>query len=245
MVRGKRAANPTPVYFQLQTEIRNKIENRQWAPGERIPPEREMAGTYGVSVGTIKKAILNLVTEGYLYRVQGKGTFVAGTTLPRESLRYYRMLKDFSDREARLKIKFLTIDLIKGRLPHNRLLKIKPEQNLYELKRIFYLGDKPIIYNISYLPSHMFPEFHRSPVSLFEEITLYDALEKEYGVPTLYNRELFKAVPGDVKLAGLLEVSPETPLIYIDMLSYTYKDKPYEYRQSFCVTDDTGIFREI
>ena len=245
MVRGKSAANPIPVYFQLQTEILNKIENRHWAPGERIPPEREMAETYRVSVGTIKKAILNLVTQGYLYRIQGKGTFVAGTTLPRESLRYYRMLKDFSDREARLKIKFLNIDLKKGRMPHNRLLRIRPEQNLYELRRIFYLGKKPMVYSVSYLPCNMFPDFHRSPVSLFEEITLYEALEEKYGVPTLYNRELFKAAPADAKLSGLLEVPRETPLISIDMLSYTYKDKPYEYRQSFCVTGDTGVFREI
>jgi len=240
MVRGKDAANPVPVYFQVQTEIRNKIENQRWAPGERIPPEREMAATYRVSVGTVKKAILNLVTQRYLYRIQGKGTFVAGTTLPRESLRYYRMLKDFSDREARLKIKFLNIDLKKG-----RLLRIRPEQNLYELRRIFYLGKKPMVYSVSYLPCNMFPGFHESPVSLFEEITLYEALEKKYGVPTIYNRELFQAVPADAELAGLLEVSRATPLISIEMLSYTYKDKPYEYRRSLCATGDTGIFREI
>lgn len=245
MPRGRNTVNPTPVYFQLQTQIQNKIENRRWAPGERIPPEREMAETYKVSVGTVKKAILNLVTEGYLYRIQGKGTFVAGTTLRRESLRYYRMQKDFSAKEAELKIKFLSIDRKKGRMPYNRHLNIRPEQHLYELRRLFFQGKKPMVYSVSYLPCSMFPEFHRSPVSQFEKITLYEALEKKYGVPTIYNRELFHAVPADAKLAGLLEVPEGTPLISIDMLSYTYKDKPYEYRRSICVNGDTGISREI
>ena len=85
--------DPTPVYFQLQKKIKKQIEDGQWAPDESIPTERELIQTYNLSSGTVKKALLNLVNEGYLYRVQGKGTFVAGTTLRRGSLRYYRLQK--------------------------------------------------------------------------------------------------------------------------------------------------------
>ena len=109
MVFRKNSGDPTPIYYQLQTEIQHKIENAQWRPGECIPPERRLAETYKVSVGTVKKAILNLVHDGYLYRVQGKGTFVAGTTLRPESLRYYRLLRHFSDTESKLKVRLLGI----------------------------------------------------------------------------------------------------------------------------------------
>ena len=91
--------DPTPVYFKLQMMLQEEIENGRWAPGQNIPPERSLAESHNLSVGTVKKAILNLVNKGYLYRIQGKGTFVAGMTLQPESLRYYRFLEDFNDEE--------------------------------------------------------------------------------------------------------------------------------------------------
>ncbi len=52
-----------PLYYRLQQEIRKHIEMGKWAPGQAIPPERQLAQDYGVSLGTIRKAILNLGAE--------------------------------------------------------------------------------------------------------------------------------------------------------------------------------------
>ena len=245
MTKRNPTGNPTPVYYRLQIEIQKKIENGQWAPGACIPPERSLAETFTVSVGTVKKAILNLVHEGYLYRIQGKGTFVAGTTLPRESLRYYRFLRDFNDDEARLNVKLLGIQQIKGKQPHNRYLKLRDNQGLYEIKRVFLLKKKPIVYNVSYLPQKQFKDLHSSPARVFEKITLYETLEKNYGVPTIYNRELFGIREANRQIGDALGVPVGTALLFIEMLSYTYKDKPYEYRRSYCQTDARAIYREI
>ncbi len=245
MARNRLLGDPTPVYFKLQTEIQKKIENRQWAPGQRILAERTLAENYKVSVGTVKKALLNLVHEGYLYRIQGKGTFVAGTTLRPESLRYYRFLRNFTDHEADLKIKLVKLDKINGRQPHNRYLKIKSHQNLYELKRLFLHKQTPIVYSISYLSQNMFKNLDEFPTHLFEKVTLYEALEKKYGVPTLYNQQLFGAALTDTMTARLLQIENGTALLFIEMLSFTYKDRPYEYRKSYCVTDRRKVFTEI
>ena len=106
--------DPTPAYFKLQMMLQEEIENGRWSPGQAIPPERALAESHRLSVGTVKKAILNLVNEGYLYRIQGKGTFVAGMTLQPESLRYYRFLKDFSDEEVELQMRLWEIQLEKS-----------------------------------------------------------------------------------------------------------------------------------
>ena len=106
-------SDPTPVYYKLQKILQNEIESGRWSPGEKISPERSLAELHRVSINTVKKAILNLVHEGYLYRIQGKGTFVAGTALRSESLRYYRLLRDFKDDEAHLKVKLLKLRTIK------------------------------------------------------------------------------------------------------------------------------------
>jgi GntR family transcriptional regulator len=245
MIRNNPIADPTPVYFKLQQEIQTKIENGQWAPGQCILPERILAENHKVSIGTVKKALLNLVYEGYLYRIQGKGTFVAGTTLRRESLRYYRFLRNFRDSEADLKIKLVELKKINGQQPHNHYLKIRSDQHLYEIKRLFFFKKKPIVYSISYLPQKMFQNLHEFPIYLFEKVTLYEALEKNYAVPTIYNHELFGVTVADAKTAQLLQIKDGRAVLFIEMLSFTYRDKPYEYRKSYCVTDERKVFNEI
>ena len=240
----KKADAPLPVYYRLQVNIRNEIESGRWKPGEIIPTERILAETHKVSIGTVKKALLNLVFEGYLYRVQGKGTFVAGTTLRRESLRYYRLLKHFDDVEADLKVKFLKLAALPCFEPVTRHLNLNSRQKLYEIKRVFLSEEKPVVYTVSYLPHKLFNNLEELPKTLFEKVTLYKILEQNHGLPTIYNHELFQIVPAGVEVAGILNVDEQTPIFFIEMLSFTYKDKPYEYRQAFCHSGQRKLFRE-
>jgi len=66
----------TPLYRQLKKIILEWIHNEQLGPGERIPPEREIARRFGVSRLTARQAIAELVSEGVLYRIQGSGTYL-------------------------------------------------------------------------------------------------------------------------------------------------------------------------
>ena len=66
-----------PLYMQLKEIIMKRIEDGEYLPGEKIPSEREMADTYGVNRMTVKNAINSLVEANILYRIHGKGTFVA------------------------------------------------------------------------------------------------------------------------------------------------------------------------
>jgi GntR family transcriptional regulator len=234
-----------PVYLKLQRFLKEKIENKLWEPGQAIPTERVLAKSHNVSIGTVKKAISGLVSLGYLYRIQGKGTFVGGTTLLRENLRYNVLLKDFKDKTAGLKPRLLEKRLIKGFMPVNSYLRIRISQGLYELKRLMVYEEKPLVYIISYLPEKMFKNLSERPTSFFEECAIYEALERSYGLPTIYNHELFSVKQADEETAKRLQIPEGTPLQHIEMLSFTYKDEPYEYRRTFCLTDQRKVFRII
>ena len=245
IARNKFKNDPTPVYFQLQKKLLKEIENGFWLPGQTIPPERALAETHQISVGTVKKAILNLVNEGYLYRIQGKGTFVAGMALQPESLRYYRFLEGFSDEEVELQIKLLGLRIVKGIAGINKSLNLRRNQRLFEITRLFYFDSQPLVYCVSYLPHKMFEDLANLPRHKFENIPLYIALEEIYGLPTISNTELVSAKPADNTTAKKLKIQNGDPVLLIEMLSYTYKQKPYEYRKSYCLTDKRAIYREI
>ncbi len=67
---------PVPLYQQVAADIRRKIVSREMPVGSRIPPHRDLATQYGVSIITINKALSGLVSEGLLYSHVGRGTFV-------------------------------------------------------------------------------------------------------------------------------------------------------------------------
>ncbi|TAL29750.1 MAG: GntR family transcriptional regulator [Spirochaetes bacterium] len=236
---------PLPAYYRLQEALRRKIEDGLWKPGEAIPSERLIAEEYRISIGTVKKAVGNLAGEGYLHRVQGKGTFVGGSTLKRGSLRYYRMVREFNDEVADLEVKLLGIREVPGFDPANRYLGIPGSARLFELTRLFLSGGAPVVYSISYLPKKLFKDLDRMPAGRLEKSTLYETIEQNYGLPTIRNHELYGAAPADARTAGLLKIAEGEPLLTIEMLSFTYKSVPYEYRRSYCVTSGYKIFTEI
>ena len=182
--------------------------------------------------------------EGYLFRIQGKGTFVAGTALRRENMRYYRYMADFKSQEAAIKIHFIDLKKIEGIPLINQFLKIRQKQGLFKLTRFFTSNGKPIIYTVSYLPQRLFPDLENFPRSRFERIPIFISLEQSYGLPTIYNRELISVTSADARVAKSLNIQPKTALLCIEMIAYTYQDKPYEYRKSYCLTDSKKIFRE-
>jgi GntR family transcriptional regulator len=217
--RNKVGGDPTPVYFKLQKTLQKEIESGHWEPGAGIPPERKLAEIHNVSIGTVKKAILNLVHEGYL-------------------------MTDFRSQEAAIKINFLDLKKTRDLSLINQYLKIRRSQGLFELRRYFTSNGNPIIYTISYLPQNFFPGLENFPRSRFERIPFFLALEQSYGLPTIFNRELISIASADSRIAKVLNVKPNTPLLHIEMLAYTYKEKSYEYRQSYCLTDSRKVYRE-
>jgi len=244
MTRRLRVGNPEPAYYRLQKQIQNDIETGRLPPGERIQAERLLAENHRVSVGTVTKAILNLVHEGYLHRVQGCGTFVAGTKLKRENLRYYKYHRDFEDTELDLRVELLDRSFITAPIPIAKHLKIPEGGMVFELKRLILSEDAPLTLSVSYLPEKMFKRFDEMPSNRLERIPLYMTIEEEYKIPTIVNRELISAISADTDIAAILHLEPESPILLIEMLSFTYKNRPYEYRMSYCSTFLRKILRE-
>jgi GntR family transcriptional regulator len=234
----------SPIHYRLQLEIRRRIESGQWVPGSVIPPERKMAEDYAVSLGTVRTAILNLVSEGLLYRIQGKGTLVSGTRMIRESIRYYRFVSDFNRKEAVPKLKLLDIGTIENRPDINHRLKIRAGESLYRLRRLVLITDKPIVYTVSFLPCKLFRGLNEFPRSWFERVPLYLALEDHFGLPTLSNADLMSAVAADAETAALLRIPEGRPILEVGMLAFSYCNRPYEYRISYCLTEGRKLLRK-
>ncbi|HEY3583748.1 MAG TPA: GntR family transcriptional regulator, partial [Casimicrobiaceae bacterium] len=96
----KSSATFRPLYGQIRSMLEHALEAGEWAPGEPIPSELELASRFRVSQGTVRKAIQSLAAENLLVRRQGKGTFVATHTEEKASnFRFLRIRRDDGEPE--------------------------------------------------------------------------------------------------------------------------------------------------
>jgi GntR family transcriptional regulator len=237
------AGEPIPVYHQLEKAIQDRIENGQLVADDPIPAERDIARVNALSLATVRRAMQNLVQKGFLHRIQGKGTFVTNTALRRKKVRYYSLVKHFQGKYPQPSIKLIQLKRIIGDPPINQHLRIRTHQDLYQLRRVVSCNHKPTIYSISYLPQKMFQGLENFKHLFFEKYALYIFLEQHFGVSTMKNRELYGAASADKEIAGILNVEEGYPLLLVEMQALTHKDKPYEYRCSYCRTDERKILR--
>src|SRR5579875_3280084 len=96
-----------PRYQRLRDEMVALIAARHWGPGEAIPTEQALAQSYGLAVGTVRKAVDVLVAEGLLERFQGRGTFVRRASFASSLFRFFRFQSEAGER----------------RIPESRILK--------------------------------------------------------------------------------------------------------------------------
>ena len=104
---------------------------------------------------------------------------------------------------------------------------------------------KPFIYCISYLPQKKFNELEKYQRPYFEHDPLYLFLENEFSVSTINNIQLSGATLADKSISKILNVKVGHPLLLLEMLALTHKNKPYEYRVSYCLTDRKKLKRII
>src|SRR5260221_5933431 len=81
-----------PLYREVKRQLMEAMSGGEWKPGEAIPPERRLAERYGISIGTVRRAIDELVAENMLIRQQGRGTFVASHNRDRLLFYFFHLL---------------------------------------------------------------------------------------------------------------------------------------------------------
>ena len=230
-------SSPTfsPLYQQIKGLIMHSLESGEWRPGEAIPSEIELAARYKVSQGTVRKAIDELAAENYLMRRQGKGTFVATHDEARAQFRFLRLTPDQGPQEY-AESRLLDCKHARASAEIARLLELKTGDSLTVLRRVLYFTGEPTVFEQLYLPDTL---FRNLTSEIFNEYkgSMYKLFETEFGTRMMHAAEKIRAVAADAATADLLRVSPDTPLLCVERVAYTYGDKPVEFRRGYYRTD--------
>lgn len=224
-----------PLYRQIKALLTQSLISGEWKPGDAIPSEMELAARFGVSQGTVRKAIDELAAENILMRRQGKGTFVATHTEEVVKLRFLRMVAADGTKEL-LDNQLLSCERIKASADIARMLAIKPGSAVIAIKRLLLLAKKPVILDHIILPASAFKGVTAERINTYNG-SMYRMYETLLGIRMVRSEERLTAVGADAETAAALALKPNTPLLSIERVSFTYGDKPMEWRLGLCLTE--------
>lgn len=232
-----------PLYEQIKVLITQSLIAGEWRPGEAIPSEIELAARFKVSQGTVRKAIDELASENILVRRQGKGTFVATHNEESIKLRFLRLTAADGKKEL-LENQLLECNRNKATADIAKQLGVKTGAAVIDIKRLLSFSGKPVILDHIIIPAAPFKGLNGTKIQE-NNGSLYSMYETQYGIRMVRAEERLKAVGADEATAQLLGIAPGVPLLRIERVSFTYGDKPMEWRLGLCLTEDHHYRNEL
>ncbi len=225
-----------PLYMQVKKRITESLVSAEWSPGQSIPSEIELAKKYNVSQGTVRKAIDDLAADKILIRRQGKGTFVSTHNEENIQLRFLR-LTEMSGKKEKLENKLISFGKEKASNQIAKALGVSASSTLISIKRLLTFNGSPLILDLIKIPSSSFRALTAEKV-IEKKGSMYRMYETDFGIQMLHADEKIKAVEASKESSTMLNIIEGSPLLSVERLSYTYDDKPIEWRLGLCVTLD-------
>jgi GntR family transcriptional regulator len=233
----------SPLYRQIRDRLVSGLQTGEWKPGEAIPSEVELAGRFGVSQGTVRKAIDALAAEHLLVRRQGRGTFVASHQEQRAQFRFLRLRPD-EGKPVQPSSRFLECRRLRAPMEIARALELRAGETVVMIRRLLDFGGVPTVLDEIWLPGAPFRGLTAERLNAYTG-PLYGLLETEFGTRMIRATERVRAVSAGATEAGGLGVPAGEPLLLVERVSYTYGDRPVEVRRGWYVTRGHHYFNEL
>jgi len=219
--------SPVPLHHQVRNYLLGSIERGELLPGQQLLQEKEYASRFGISLAPVRQAILDLVKEGYLYRVPGKGTFVREQKVEEK----ISILSSFSEsmRAKGLSATLRVVELRVGKIPPalKSVLGQGDQQYVY-LQRVALSQGEAIALLSSYIPARLVPGIETID---FQGRSLYKTLEERYGIVLARAENTIEVVRCRAAQAAVLGISPGTPMLQVEGKTYDVTDQFVEFAQ--------------
>lgn len=217
-----------PAYKRIQGVIRRRIDAGQLKPGNIVPSERELARIHRVSLMTARHALTELARDGIVERRHGAGTFVAP---PRVQ---FNKLLGYSEQMASLGLtaqsRIVGSTVVSRESEIAARLGLAPTARIARLERVRLAQDEPVALEVGYWSEDEFPDLLRDTL---EGKSLFSALERDCGVSLAYADEEIDVTDADQRMADLLRVTRNTPLLRIRQLIFSTTGKASVYVTGF------------
>ncbi len=220
--------SPVPLYYQLKEIFRSWIISGEFGENGRFPSESELQERFGVSRMTVRRALSELVNEGFLIREQGRGSFVVRPRVQDQLRRLTSFTEDMQLRGLATESRILDF-----RLVHDeevaRKMEIPQDEELVQLRRLRLVEGEAIAIQNAFIRHRFCPGILERGLL---EGSLYKTLEESYGLRLGRAIQTVEAKPADEYEARLLALEIGQPVLVLERLTFLADGNPIEYVRS-------------
>ncbi len=216
-------------YMEIEEYILKKIKNEEYDPDEKIPSELDLAKMFNVSRMTARKAIENLVSKNYLYKIERMGTYVRNNSKKTEI--YLGEIVGF-DKRMKREGKNTSTEVLKFelKLPNRLVMKklsLDEGQKVYYYERLRLVENEPFAFEIGYIPE----KFAKLSVEDLGS-SIYKFMEKNQLKIKSLKKEYLAIVP-DAKIRDVLKIRNNTAVFKIEYTNFIQSGEVFQYTKVY------------
>jgi GntR family transcriptional regulator len=223
-----------PLYYQLENILRSKIEGGEVLPNHKLPTEQELSREYKISRATVRQALAALVSEGLLYRKQGKGTFVTEKAGQTKTVKLTGFTEDLFSEGHQAEVKIIEIRAVPAPERIASVLRVPVGEDVTRFRRLRSLDGGPFSYVLNFLPPEIGEKINERDL---QHHTMLHLLEEKLGIALGTIRHSVESIKADVEVASLLGIGVFEPVLYMETAVFSADGQPVEAVDSFFRSD--------
>jgi GntR family transcriptional regulator len=206
-----------PLYAQLKENLIAAIGRGDLTPGDQIPSQRVLCERYGMSHMTVRRAINDLIGEGVIYTIPGKGLYVTERKYDAESSPLIGFSEDMARRGMTATSQVLAAEPISASTVLAHALGVEVGATLVYLRRLRLADGEPMALQGSYLPHALCPGLLEQDLATR---SLFQLLREDYRLNLASGTTSVEAALADAEQARLLTLPLPAPLLIVEQLTY-------------------------
>jgi DNA-binding GntR family transcriptional regulator len=219
-------------YRELQNILKERIQQGVYETGDFLPSENELCQLYSITRTTVRKALDELLKEGFVEKLHGRGTRVRER---RHSLGLLNV-KGFSEAVGQnVKTVFLQKPKVRywGKEIRQEVSEEELNSDCLHFERLRFVGDEAVMLENNWFSNADLPDFESA---LFIEGSFFKTLSKRYLVEVIGSEQELRSEHANAKVATLLDIKPGDPVLHISMKFVTSKEGLNIYSELYCNT---------
>ena len=216
-------------YYQIKQDIIQAIKLKKLNPGDRIDSESIIKKKYNVSATTVRKAFSDLISDGYLYGIQGLGTFVAKKQMIR-NLTSISFSEELIQQGYEIDMKIDDISEVINESIAEKL-GIPKEQSITCIKRVRLANNEPIAYQSSYIDSRVLNV--EDAQDIYKTKSFYKTLSNFRIIPTWVNENYSIKELNNTKIEKMMNIKTGDVTFFVKRTAFNEADEIIEYAETY------------
>jgi GntR family transcriptional regulator len=214
-----------PIHEQIYQTLREKIADSGYKTGSSFPSERELAEMFSVSRMTVRQALIKLKREGLIHSERGIGAFVSKRKLDVHTRNLVGFTEEMKDRGMQPSSRLIMAKLEIANDEIASDLGVETGDEVFHLQRLRLADGSPMAFENAYLPAKQYPDLDKFDL---EGLSLYQILEKEFGVKMSHAEEVLEALSSSPEIAKTLSLEKNAPVLMVHRVVFSEGDSAVE-----------------